>query len=134
MPVSLFVWGASLLNADKSILKHQHPLPSTNWTGRGRTEAALCRLVSGNRFNSSGEYFLLIYLSVCLLCLWLFICLCPSSISHGRNRKDSMSPSFSPCLAQQLSIRSWQIVNTTIPKGPTCKNRRIGAQEYRVLI
>lgn len=62
MPVSLFVRGASLLNADESILKHQHQ--HTSCPGRGRTEAALCRLASGKQLDGSEEYFLLIYLSV----------------------------------------------------------------------
>lgn len=37
---SLFVQGASLLNADKSVLKYQHQSTSANWPERGRTEAA----------------------------------------------------------------------------------------------
>ena len=138
MPVSLFVWGASLLNADESILKHQHQPPSTNWTRRGRTEAALCRLVSGNAFNSSsGEYFLLIYLSLCLFCLWLFICLFLLSVSHGRRRKESMSPSFSLRFIEHFSICSGQVVNPTTTKGTTCNKKkkkmnecRMGVKEY----
>ncbi len=110
------------INPETSASTHKH----TNWTERGRTETALCRLVSGNRLNSSGEYFLLIYLSVCLLCLWLFICLFLLSVSHGRKRKESMSPSFSLSLSlslsQQLSIYSGQVVNPTTTKGTACKS------------
>lgn len=89
---SLFVQCASLLNADKSVLKYQHQSTSANWPERGRTEAALYQLVSGNWLNDSEAHFLLIYLFACLLCLAWFSVVYPD----GRERKEiRLSLSFS---------------------------------------
>lgn len=107
MPVSLFVRGASLLNADKSILKHQHQPTGTN---PGPAEAGQRRQCAG---VSLGERSLLIYLSVCLLCLRLLVSV--GSCCLFLVRKDSMSPCFSLCvLAQEFSnVLGGEVVNPT---------------------
>lgn len=65
------------------------------------------------------------HLSVCMPPVSLALHL---SVSHGRKRKESMSPSFSLCLAKQFSICSEQVVNPKTTKGTKCKNAKWGCR------
>lgn len=93
-PARLFIVCAGCLTAEcrQISLKYQHQSTSANWPERGRTEAALYQLVSGNWLNDSEAHFLLIYLFACLLCLARFSVVYPD----GRERKEiRLSLSFS---------------------------------------
>lgn len=105
----LFAWGASLLNADKSILKRSI---INHQAQTGMNETALCRLVSGNEFQSTGEYFPLMSLPLRFLRFWFFIWL---FLMAQRERKVCSPLSLivllnsSPSAQGKLSIQQQQL-------------------------
>ncbi len=124
MPVLLFVWGASLLNADKSILKHQHQPTSTqtglNEAGQRQHCAGLSLGTDSTAVESISSSFICLYASS--VSGSSFVCFCCLFLMAGRERKVCLPLSLSLSLSQQLSIYSGQVVNPTTTKGTACKN------------